>query len=620
MRTDKHLDPLQFTKRQAFFLTCWFNMVHRLSLDSYRARVMNPINVLRELRAMYAPQADEFDRRRVAEEALDILRDQPVLRANQTRYAQSLADVIGLIAEAIPRGVDTSKAGHGFAKHKDLIYSFVNQLEAVLKGHFLQDCFAWLDNALVVDDAAEQPADLAASLVAIERVCRDLLSVSLDNGISLESLFQLYRHMAPTTERGPGPSNAAGAPHHTPATYVFMARFHRVRDQLASDPTPYRVIFGISNISDRAGVLAGSYGGLTISKVPPAVPDSVVGRERKFLASRKQWLWVDANVEGKDGRAAGMTAYRSVGQILDLVRFQYDSKSMELTQDFLLEDEGKHLLLTIPQLIPNPENELPARNLEEFVQHLNSLAARDGAQAESRDRIFAAFRLYRAGAEAHIFENKLVNWWTGTEYLTKGSKSSAGSIGASVEEALAPTLSLVYLPKHLGAYRNMLAAIGMELQWNGSTVKASSMTHAQLYGALHDPTNLPTLEAATAPHPYLWHHLKGFIENLDTPPKIAAMLRAHEQRVRWQVQRIYRARCDIVHSAQLVVNAVLLCANLEYYLRMTLQSMLTAFQEVPTLSGPVEFFERRKYQYDRILAQLEHKQSASDTLLTATLG
>ena len=89
--------------------------------------------------------------------------------------------------------------------------------------------------------------------------------------------------------------------------------------------------------------------------------------------------------------------------------------------------------------------------------------------------------------------------------------------------------------------------------------------------------------------------------------------------MRWQLQRIYRTRCDIVHSGQQVVNATLLCANLEYYLRMTLKSMLRSFQGVPTLRGPAEFFERHRYQYERVLQQLEGGNSASDSLLIATL-
>ena len=83
MRIDK-LIPKQLTlsERQRFFLSAWFNLSHKGSLDSYRVRVMNPINILRELIAMYQPHADENDRRRVAEEVIDIFTDQPIIDFN----------------------------------------------------------------------------------------------------------------------------------------------------------------------------------------------------------------------------------------------------------------------------------------------------------------------------------------------------------------------------------------------------------------------------------------------------------------------------------------------------------------------------------------------------------
>lgn len=43
MRIDKRLGALTApTAAQRYFLSCWFNLVHEYSLDSFRVRVMNP--------------------------------------------------------------------------------------------------------------------------------------------------------------------------------------------------------------------------------------------------------------------------------------------------------------------------------------------------------------------------------------------------------------------------------------------------------------------------------------------------------------------------------------------------------------------------------------------------
>ena len=77
MRIDPQLNAatLNINARQHFFLGAWFNLVHQHSLDAYRVRVMNPLNILRELRRMFSPPASDDDRKTVAQEALEILRD-----------------------------------------------------------------------------------------------------------------------------------------------------------------------------------------------------------------------------------------------------------------------------------------------------------------------------------------------------------------------------------------------------------------------------------------------------------------------------------------------------------------------------------------------------------------
>jgi hypothetical protein len=614
MRTDKHLRPgLGLTKRQHFFLSCWFNMVHQSSLDSYRVKVMNPVNVLRELKAMHAPPADEKDRKRVAEEALEILSGQPIL--GRSRYQTALKEFVTLLTESTKAKTEGGKQEG--TTNINVLHSYQTELEAGLGKHFLSDSFDWLSNELAVAPQNEPAEQAARKLSEIERVCRDVLSVSLDVGFSLESLFQLYRHMAPVTPVVLPGAAALGMNAGVPQ-YVFMDRLARVMTQVTSAPRDCRVIFGVSGTSGPGSKVIGVYGNVHIGDAPPQINAVLTPREARFLAARPQWLWADVTVQSRDGRAAGMLAYRQIAQILDLARFYYESRSVAITQDFLLEDGGERLILGIPEVIPNPENEEPAVNLEQFVADLNDLADRDGAQVESRDRIFAAFRLYRLGTEARVFENKLVNWWTGTEYLAKGSKQG-GSIGAAVEDALAPALAMAYLSKHLTAYRRVFGVLNAQATIDGHPVNLGALADRELYVLFRRADAAGILEPAVTSHPHLWHHLSAFIRNLASERSIAIMLRAHERRLRWQLQRIYRARCDIVHSAHLVVNAALLCANLEFYLRLTLELMLQSFQEIPTLRSAAEFFDRQRYKYARLLGELERQQGASDALLQSAL-
>ena len=574
---------------------------------------MNPRNILREFRKMYEPQADDKDRRIVAEEMLAIFADQPVLKQHPERY-RSNDDVTGLLTDAVTKskkegnadGQDKSgeKQEKIFFSKASLIHSFVSELDHALDHYFLQDSFDWLLTVLAASPPqGETPEAREALYVQIERVCRDVLSVAYDDSWSLESLFHLYRHM---TDGSMPP-------------YDFLIRLRYVKDRLLALPQDFRFLFTIAGATANASHVTGRYGKIVISDTAPQTMTGAID-ERLALryASRDQRLFAEVTLQSRDGRSAGMIAYRHIGEILDLMRFEFDSKNLMLSTQFLLEDSGKVLQLQLPGTIPNPEAEPPSRSLEDFVKHLNGLATRHGAHAESRDRIFAAFRLYRAGTSARIFENKLVNWWTAIEYLTKPGKSSG--IGDGVEAALAPTLGLIYVSKHLKAYHSMLTQIDAELQIDGVLVKVRDLALRELFTILKDVTHKPALQSLCEPHPYLWHHLQEFMGSITSLAMIGSLLKSHEGRVRSQIQRIYRARCDIVHNGQHVAMAGLLCANLEYYLRMTLKSMLQSFQDVPTMLSPGEFFERRRHQYDRMMKQLEAKNGATDALLLATLS
>jgi hypothetical protein len=122
---------------------------------------------------------------------------------------------------------------------------------------------------------------------------------------------------------------------------------------------------------------------------------------------------------------------------------------------------------------------------------------------------------------------------------------------------------------------------------------------------------------ALAKEPYLRWKISSTLDALATPAAYRLILKQHEKRVRWQIQRVWRARCDIVHSARRAVSEFLLCANLEFYLKVTLMSLLAQLRQIKTLSDPEEFFERRIYSYQKLVADLE---SGSDAVLEDTLS
>jgi hypothetical protein len=587
---------------------------------------MNPLNILQEFERMYASHADDGDRQVVAEEILEILHNHPVMERFPSHY-ESLKDVQSLLSGAlrVPNGVsEEGAAKRGMEQLKsreELLKAFIRQSSAAVEKNFVKDSLFWLSESLILESESQfiNSQDMVLE-ERVERVCCDLLSAVHADGFSLESLHLLYKIMSTEVARN---SNAAMT-----LPYNFSHRFAKIEEILLALPRRYKIVFTIDGMPHPINQVSGIYGEVTISMQEPeefllaSEKLKSESRWKKSWAANNQRLFAEVEIYGKDGRSAGMLAYSKVGRLLDLIRFEFNAENLRLSTDFALIELEKLILLPLPQIVPNPKPQRSASDLGAFVAHLDSISSRDHQQSDAKDRILSAFRFYRIGTAASTFENKLVNWWTALEYLMKGSKKG-GAIGDSVKNSLVPSLGLMHLSKHLLAFKEALSSLDGYFGEGSEAISFSSLTVDMVYSILTDPVRSIQLVQACSEQPYLSHHLNKLAARLQSEANIAEALKDHDRKLRWQVQRVYRARCDIVHSARSVVTAGLLCANLEYYLRSVLGAILVAYRNIPTLRGPTEFFERDKYLYECLISELQprdKKKIASRIILRRTLS
>lgn len=614
MRLDLRIDPAHgLTIRQHFFCECWFNLVHEASLDAFRVRAMNPLNVVRELLKMIAvDHASETDVGRVAAEASDILSEAIVLA--DPVFSPSHTHLLALLQASASKASgqasesDTSKGwGTGLMKQRSLVDAFGRELERAIDQHFVSSSVTWLTRELAVPDAPGALADMAPKFQEIESVLGMLLSTLINRGWSIESLFMLYRLMLLPS----GKDSEVAKP------YRFETAFGAVCERLRAAPKPYCITIAISNVS-KPEQFPERVGDIEFKQTPPTLGPNSSNYVKRYAQPGGGRLFATMTVQAQDGRIAGSIASDRIGQVLDVVRYDYERKNVQPGESFLVQKRDKHMLLRLPGTVPNPDSSLSAAQLDEFMRRLQDLVSSGTLSSDAKDRIYSAFRLYRIGADTPNFENKLVNWWTAVEFLVKGNSSGGGGIGAGVEHSLAPTVTLSYLPKHLSALRAVLVAMGIDLRdGTGKQIELKHIGLADFYGLLADKAQRDQIEALCTARPFIWHRTSRFLATIVDHAKFSAALTNHERRVRWHVQRIYRARCDIVHSAQRMVDATLLCANLEFYLKTVLSAFLEALHKHPTLRSPREFFDRQEYTYRQIVAELNSKKVVALTTMLA---
>ncbi|HDR9881405.1 TPA: hypothetical protein QDE50_30750 [Burkholderia cenocepacia] len=560
------------TREQQVFASAWYNMTYAYSLDSHRVRVMNGVNILEELIRLNAlAHASKEDRWIVAREAIQILKGEAVLKRDT--FAASVEKVCAEIDKSYGNALDKSSG-----EWSVLLDSYLREHMHLLERCYLRETIEAIHAALTAPDARPE----RERFDEIRSLTGSLLSFLIARGRSLEGLFQLYSHVLVPIRKLVKP-------------YHFVQRFDLLRKLITNENQEWDIWFAVDGFTD-AATFPNQIGSIKFHQATPAAIAKLDGSMRPH--GRR--LFANDSVEAIDARSAGQLVHERISRVLDLVRFEYDRSNIAVSDGFALGQPGSgvYRMMPIPKVVPNPQTSLTAQDLDVFAQNVGALVSDQRFSAEGRDRVLSAFRLYRTGADTTNFENKLVNWWTAFEFLGKGGTGSGG-IGKAVEKSVTPILMGVSVINHLMAYRELLLEQKVSLTdpTTEQAIALKDLTLPQLYDVLATPAHQATIRGALNGSPFAQLRFDQFMAKLVRPKEMGAFLERAETGLRWHLQRVYRARCDIVHSAGRVINIALLCANLEAYLKSVLTALLAAFGSIPTLGSPQEFFLRAERSY-----------------------
>jgi len=503
MRIDGHTTPLPLSADQRFFLSCWYNLIHQQSLDSHRVRTMNPANVLQELlNILKASHANESDRRIVREETAEILREDLVLRL--PAYADTTSTLIRVLSgKPKAKASDTSNPNHDH-----LIPHLARELQDEINKSYISHALSQLHEVLTANPPDGTEAERQAQIASLTG---GLISALMDQGYSLESLFQLYRQIL--------------VPVRTKKQYVFQKKLGLLTAILRQAPFDYQVLFAIDNLSD-AGEFPPEMGGIRFSTSPP-------GWNSPYATPRGQRLFAETTIKARDVRAAGIAAYTRISSVLDLARFEYERERVHLAENYLIKRTGgigPIRQFPIPKLVPNPFTQIHTAELTLFVGSVNDLLSTGKLSVEDRERVLSAFRLYRQGADTNSFASKLISWWTAIEFLVRGGKAEK-SIGASVEHGVSPVICLAYAEKLLLDVKHTLLNANSALvdPVSGAAIDLKASSLVDIYRILTRADIRPLVHTALAHDPYVQHRIGTVLDMLADAKKYNAGLARHEQ-------------------------------------------------------------------------------------------
>jgi hypothetical protein len=568
---------------ELFFLQLWHGMVHRSATDSFRMRCMNPLNILEELYDLIQKQKnglpDEVDIKLVAKEAHSILSADSVMKNHFGQQAGLLMPLLERVGLGDTQG---DKKKQLFPIYSLLSY-YLRDVIAILKVAYRSKLIDTLREALFSEKSVDHVFEYTGAL----------LSLLIHEGHSIESLFSMLQSVFLYKDDR--------------RTFSFQRNFDFSRRFLETAEKSYEVILRMEGFThDPPQDIAG----FEFSR--EFTVTGVDARAKALLSPGLNVIFAKTKVEGRDDRSAGMQARKRLDDILDLIRFELEVDVITVRPDFVSigMDSDKVRVYPLPSQIPNPKKNVDSGEFMNFVGKIGDVIDNPLLDSQSKEKIRSAFHFYRIGRDAEQFENKFLNWWTALEYLVR---SGEGNIMAEIEKRLVPILILGYSRKHIRSYAKALYFCRVRPSAQAvarfRVADYKDLNSFDFLAILKDDNEFREIETGLSRYPSLLFYLQRFREQIHNATTIKAFYDQHEERIRWHINRIYRIRCDIVHSADYSMNLTLLGANLEYYLKYVLTAILEDLTNNKAISSLTELYDRIGYTFECLKNDLVAKRT-----------
>lgn len=573
------------TAQQRFCVEVWYGQTFSASLDSYRVRLHNGLTILKEFHHEIKTElCSGAELQAIALEALELCKKDEVLRV--------------CLGNALDTLITTLTDFHGAKNIYDAKSPSLWLLDSVKKlRFFFEDTLEvaekkYLKSALEI--VRQHIGTDAHPFILLRNGISCLLTNLMDRGWTLESLHEWALNLAGHAVHG----------------HSFEERFRFMERQIMRDQQPFTVCLRLTG--DKSLSELGSFKGWNFS--PEGVQIINAPREMKlYLRTHPQTSFATCRIESVDFKSACHVALESFEHCLDRLRFNFLDTRLQLDSRVLVVREGDNRprLERVAFPVPNP---VFTTNLAQFrrnSERIDELLRNGTLHQTSRERIAAAARHYRLGKDAETYRDKLLNWWFGLEYLTK--INAHGSIGGTVTEHGASCMTARYLllllldleptiHSLLGTWpTSVTSLLGCE--------PSAYLRPEKLLTVMQNAGCRSDIEIAIANRPWLLVRFQELADVLSNAKKLSQYVEKHGQRVGWQLKRLYRVRCSLVHGSPIILRLMLLCANLEFYLRETMVITLRTLLSNPQVSSLGDFFDRLKIaltQREKLLAALQN--------------
>ena len=291
----------------------------------------------------------------------------------------------------------------------------------------------------------------------------------------------------------------------------------------------------------------------------------------------------------------------------DLLRFEFVTSSLKIDEDCLLynHNSSSYKIISIENPVPNPIKNITEEDLFTFSTDLSLIYSNTNIEQSSIRKLQSSIRQYRFGQDAYNDKDKFLNWWMGLESL---ATTGQGSIGKNTIDHISISVAMSYLQRLIEDLLITLKYCRIQLP---NTLEGIPQSHSladltifQLIEILQDEKANKELIEKCSEFPTLKFRCEKICEWMNDPAKTKPLLENHLNHLKWQLARLYRIRCCIVHGSDIRFRLGLFIANLEYYLKQTIVFIIESLKENDHIVSLDEIYERTFYSWERMMNAL----------------
>lgn len=524
---------------EKLFIQLWSELFNPDTIDSYRVRVMNALLILNELEEVINDYLKEITPHLtnviyVAKETERILSRDFICQKhfkNETDFA-----------------IKYIKSIWDKPKKEDLFqhYSKVKILKEKLSAEYFKLLIEEIDTAIFITKDIE----------ILQKCTKALATQLVQRGYSFKYLFERKFLFLDSKDH-----------------LSFKDKFELFKNDIQKQNKYFRVLFKFSAVNSLL-----KFSEIISIKITNKINIATKVEEIRFV-QQPGTFYGELKVEAPDPDSSVFLCRKSISLLQNIVRFEYRSSEFKISPFFLVYDEienSVHLNSSLQRSL----GFISAGKDSRFKKYLESFdKLRDNhnrkIDGDSVDRIINSFHYFRLSLDSAEPETRFLLNWIAFEYLVKINLNKG--LIEKVVNYIPKLFVCQYIDKLLKDFssnllrlrcdRKILSSIGIQIN------ASNKFDLASLFEALRDETKVSAIISSNK-SPLFEMRVRELSKIMIDSERITAKLNEHFEDIQWNLQRIYRVRNKIVHSASTNMNLTQLDGNLTYYYTTLLNNII----------------------------------------------